>query len=349
MSQNAENNDVAHKDAQSSGWKKYVPQRVNSLSRRSLLLTAGCIVAADVVAMMPQFARAGILGDEAAATVSRRKQLEKWERDIRENIDGTYLKVEEFTIQGRNKDDNSEDDLELIGRISITSRGRQDSAGTARALSALWEYGHPEFITLEPSDNEAAMTIPAPQGISEAEWGTILGVSVPRYAVDTLSIEKDKDKDSNILNVNVSLTKGAWNKIKENLRTLQNAQFSQGMRVQYTVQRNKLQVPSGATADISIQVLGAERLNLITMALQDAMETQEFNNLKSFTARWMDDTSGKSSSRKSGEKDSLIIVIDGNPEDLVDVAQTYMREQRVTLEGLKEMHIRVKETIFRGL
>ena len=85
------------------------------------------------------------------------------------------------------------------------------------------------------------------------------------------------------------------------------------------------------------------------MALQDAMETQEFNNLKSFTARWMDDTSGKSSSRKSGEKDSLIIVIDGNPEDLVDVAQTYMREQRVTLEGLKEMHIRVKETIFRGL
>lgn len=76
MSQNAENNDVAHKDAQSSGWKKYVPQRVNSLSRRSLLLTAGCIVAADVVAMMPQFARAGILGDEAAATVSRRKQLE---------------------------------------------------------------------------------------------------------------------------------------------------------------------------------------------------------------------------------------------------------------------------------
>ena len=49
MSQNAENNDVAHKDAQSSGWKKYVPQRVNSLSRRSLLLTAGCIVAADVL------------------------------------------------------------------------------------------------------------------------------------------------------------------------------------------------------------------------------------------------------------------------------------------------------------
>ena len=347
MSQNAENNDVAHKDAHSSGWKKYVPQRVNSLSRRSLLLTAGCIVAADVVAMMPQFARAGILGDEAAATVSRRKQLEKWERDIRENIDGTYLKVEEFTIQGRNKDDNSEDDLELIGRISITSRGRQDSAGTARALSALWEYGHPESITLEPSDNEAAMTIPSPQGISEAEWGTILGVSVPRYAVDTLSIQKDND--SNTLDVDASLTKGAWNKIKENLRTLQNAQFSQGMRVQYTVQRNKLQVPSGATADISIQVLGAERLNLITMALQDAMETQEFNNLKSFTARWMDDTSGKSSSRKSGEKDSLIIVIDGNPEDLVDVAQTYMREQRVTLEGLKEMHIRVKETIFRGL
>ena len=76
MSQNAENNDVAHKDAQSSGWKKYVPQRVNSLSKRSLLLTAGCIVAADVVAMMPQFARAGILGDEAAATVSRRKQLD---------------------------------------------------------------------------------------------------------------------------------------------------------------------------------------------------------------------------------------------------------------------------------
>ena len=150
MSQNAENNDVAHKDAQSSGWKKYVPQRVNSLSRRSLLLTAGCIVAADVVAMMPQFARAGILGDEAAATVSRRKQLEKWERDIRENIDGTYLKVEEFTIQGRNKDDNSEDDLELIGRISITSRGRQDSAGTARALSALWEYGHPESLLLNP-------------------------------------------------------------------------------------------------------------------------------------------------------------------------------------------------------
>ena len=158
-----------------------------------------------------------------------------------------------------------------------------------------------------------------------------------------------KDNDSNTLDVDANLTKGAWNKIKENLRTLQNAQFSQGMRVQYTVQRNKLQVPSGATADISIQVLGAERLNLITMALQDAMETQEFNNLKSFTARWMDDTSGKSSSRKSGEKDSLIIVIDGNPEDLVDVAQTYMREQRVTLEGLKEMHIRVKETIFRGL
>ena len=193
----------------------------------------------------------------------------------------------------------------------------------------------------------AAMTIPAPQGISEAEWGTILGVSVPRYAVDALSIQKDND--SNTLDVDASLTKGAWNKIKENLRTLQNAQFSQGMRVQYTVQRNKLQVPSGATADISIQVLGAERLNLITMALQDAMETQEFNNLKSFTARWIDDTSGKSSSRKSGEKDSLIIVIDGNPEDLVDVAQTYMREQRVTLEGLKEMHIRVKETIFRGL
>ena len=59
-----------------------------------------------------------------------------------------------------------------------------------------------------------------------------------------------------------------------------------GMRVHYTVQRNKLQVPLLVLLRIFQFRFGcraAESDNQV--ALQDAKETQEFNNLKSFTAR----------------------------------------------------------------
>ena len=62
--------------------------------RRSLLLTGGVIVAGGLLAGAPRIAATGVLGEDAAVTVSNEKLLIRRERLIRENVDTRYLTIE---------------------------------------------------------------------------------------------------------------------------------------------------------------------------------------------------------------------------------------------------------------
>ena len=59
-----------------------------------LCLTGGVILSGGLIATAPRIAATGLLGEDAAVTVSVEKLLARRERRVRENIDTRYLRIE---------------------------------------------------------------------------------------------------------------------------------------------------------------------------------------------------------------------------------------------------------------
>lgn len=108
--------------------------------RRSLLLTGGVILAGGLIATAPRIAATGLLGEDAAVTVSVEKLLARRERRVRENIDTRYLRIESLERINVGKG-NEEQNLRLVGSLALTEAAQADLPAAAEALAQLSVYG----------------------------------------------------------------------------------------------------------------------------------------------------------------------------------------------------------------
>ncbi len=272
--------------------------------RRSLLLTGGVIAAAGVLAAMPQIAATGVLGEDAAVVVSNEKLLARRERMVRENIDTRYLKIESlgriYVGKGR-----SEQDLRLVGSISLTEAAQADLAAAATALTNLSVYGslHRLSVTYGGADpvndpqNVANTATDAPVSplrvndsatLKEEQW---LKVLTANAALGTNASYAQVGLLADELRLNAVVIDENYESLMKRFRALaeldlKNEQVQQiHLNIQLAPEK-VLTLPSGAQSKISVSVAESLRVATVADVLSKAATRKELNTLASFSLVW---------------------------------------------------------------
>ena len=272
--------------------------------RRSLLLTGGVVAAAGVLAVMPQIAATGVLGEDAAVVVSNEKLLARRERLVRENIDTRYLKIESlgriYVGKGR-----SEQDLRLVGSFSLTEAAQADLAAAATALTNLSVYGslHRLSVTYGGVDsandpqNVANTATDAPvsplrvndsASLKEEQWLKVLTANAAlgtnaSYAQVGLLVDE--------LRLNAVVIDENYESLLKRFRSLaeldlKNEQVQQiHLNIQLAPEK-ALSLPSGAQSKISVSVAESSRVATVADVLSKAATRKELNTLASFSLVW---------------------------------------------------------------
>ena len=272
--------------------------------RRSLLLTGGVVVAAGVLAVMPQIAATGVLGEDAAAVVSNEKLLARRERMVRENIDTRYLKIESlgriYVGKGR-----SEQDLRLVGSFSLTEAAQADLVAAATALTNLSVYGslHRLSVTyggVDPANdpqnvaNTATDALVSPLRVNdsatlkEEQWLKVLAANA---ALGTNASYAQVGLLADELRLNAVVIDENYDSLMKRFRALaeldlKNERVQQiHLNIQLAPEK-AMSLPSGAQSKISVSVAESSHVATVADVLSKAATRKELNTLASFSLVW---------------------------------------------------------------
>ncbi|WP_303221018.1 hypothetical protein [Rothia sp. (in: high G+C Gram-positive bacteria)] len=258
------------------------------MSRRSLLLGVGCAAAAGFVTFLPAIASTGMLGEEAAATVSNGRRLAKWERDIREHINTEYLVLEEISriYSGESRDEDSQ---RLVARIGLTDAGRANISATAAALAALGEYGRPQRVSIVQNEKIPVIDVYRFASIVENEWVKILHAAQSFSGKSTDALEATTSSEEGVV-VTARITTGPWADGIARFRDLKTVKLPEQITARYRLNLKDTPLPSGTTAEVRVDVVGTEHVSAVAGALEAAAKRGDFRTLTTFSLVWLGDT-----------------------------------------------------------
>lgn len=271
------------------------PQPKESLlSRRSLMLTGGCLASGAFVAFLPRISALGVLGEDAAMTVSTSKRFDKWERDIRANINTEYLTVD--NVERVQSDSNNEDTMRLIVYLSLTEAGIKDNAAAAAALASLGEYGRPNRLNITQGDETPAIDVYRSSVFQEANWLNTLQAA-QAYNDAALDGLEATITDSELVII-PKISTGTWEEAVEHYSSLYSVQLPKDTVGRYRLNLKETALPSGANASIRVDIARGQNSHEAVKALEEIAKSPKFSPLTVFTLTWLGE--------KAEQKDRVI-------------------------------------------
>lgn len=255
-----------------------------SINRRSLMLTGGCVAAGAFIGLLPRISAVGFLGDDAAATVSPKKRLAKWERDMRVNLDTDYLNINSFETVLSNEN-SGEESLRLVGTISLTPMGLKDLPAAAQALADVGEYGRPLRITIVQDEKTPVIEVYRFATLTKEDWlGTLNSArAFADYSVDAL----ETTKTGEAVVVTARLTSGTWSTVLARYRQLRQVVLPEAVKGRYRVNLKNVNVPSQAVTEVRIDHVGKQQIMGIADALEAAATSTPFVTLTGMQFIWL--------------------------------------------------------------
>lgn len=336
--------------------------------RRSLLLTGGVILAGGLIATAPRIAATGLLGEDAAATVSVEKLLARRERRVREKIDTRYLRIESLGRINVGKE-KKEQNLRLVGSLALTEAAQADLPAAAEALAQLSVYGSIQRLSVtyggvdpfnDPQGHgQRADTPVAPLRVNDSatldreQWLKLLNASA---ALGTNADYTQGVALADELRLAAVIEEGEYADVARRFRALGHLGASEDrvkqVRLYARIALSKaVRVPSGAETKIAVSVAEAARVAVVADALDKAVTPADLSLLTSFTLTW----NARQEYPADGRDDALKLGFkapsskdEQAKEKLKEAMRRYLKEQSGPLSAVSKREASMPGEVIKG-
>nr|WP_314870641.1 acetamidase [uncultured Rothia sp.] len=336
--------------------------------RRSLLLTGGVILAGGLIATAPRIAATGLLGEDAAVTVSVEKLLARRERRVRENIDTRYLRIESLERINVGKG-NEEQNLRLVGSLALTEAAQADLPAAAEALAQLSVYGSIQRLSVtyggvDPFNDpqgvgQRANTPVAPLRVNDSatldreQWLKLLNASA---ALGTNADYTQGIAMADELRLTAVIEEGEYADVVRRFRALGSLGTSEERvkQIQLYAQiaiSKAVKVPSGAETKIAVSVAEPARVAVAADALDRAVTPAELNTLATFALTW----NARQEYPAAGRDDALKLGFkspsskdEQAKEKLKEAIRRYLQEESGPLNAVSKREANVPGEVITG-
>lgn len=336
--------------------------------RRSLLLTGGVILAGGLIATAPRIAATGLLGEDAAATVSVEKLLARRERRVREKIDTRYLRIESLGRINVGKE-RKEQNLRLVGSLALTEAAQADLPAAAEALTQLSVYGSIQRLSVtyggvdpfnDPQGSgQRADTPVAPLRVNDSatldreQWLKLLNASA---ALGTNADYTQGVALADELRLAAVIEEGEYVDVARRFRALGHLGASEDrvkqVRLYARIALSKaVRVPSGAETKIAVSVAEAARVVVAADALDKAVTPADLSLLTAFTLTW----NARQEYPTDGRNDALSLGFKAPSskdeqvrEKLKEAMRRYLKEQSGPLSAVSKREASMPGEVIKG-
>lgn len=336
--------------------------------RRSLLLTGGVILAGGLIATAPRIAATGLLGEDAAATVSVEKLLARRERRVREKIDTRYLRIESLGRINVGKE-RKEQNLRLVGSLALTEAAQADLPAAAEALTQLSVYGSIQRLSVtyggvdpfnDPQGSgQRADTPVAPLRVNDSatldreQWLKLLNASA---ALGTNADYTQGVALADELRLAAVIEEGEYADVARRFRALGHLGASEDrvkqVRLYARIALSKaVRVPSGAETKIAVSVAEAARVAVAADALDKAVTPADLSLLTAFTLTW----NARQEYPTDGRNDALSLGFkapsskdEQTREKLQEAMRRYLKEQSGPLSAVSKREASMPGEVIKG-
>lgn len=336
--------------------------------RRSLLLTGGVILAGGLIATAPRIAATGLLGEDAAATVSVEKLLARRERRVREKIDTRYLRIESLGRINVGKE-RKEQNLRLVGSLALTEAAQADLPAAAEALTQLSVYGSIQRLSVtyggvdpfnDPQGSgQRADTPVAPLRVNDSatldreQWLKLLNASA---ALGTNADYTQGVALADELRLAAVIEEGEYADVARRFRALGHLGASEDrvkqVRLYARIALSKaVRVPSGAETKIAVSVAEAARVAVAADALDKAVTPADLSLLTAFTLTW----NARQEYPTDGRNDALSLGFkapsskdEQTREKLKEAMRRYLKEQSGPLSAVSKREASMPGEVIKG-
>lgn len=336
--------------------------------RRSLLLTGGVILAGGLIATAPRIAATGLLGEDAAATVSVEKLLARRERRVREKIDTRYLRIESLGRINVGKE-KKEQNLRLVGSLALTEAAQADLPAAAEALTQLSVYGSIQRLSVtyggvdpfnDPQGSgQRADTPVAPLRVNDSatldreQWLKFLNASA---ALGTNADYTQGVALADELRLAAVIEEGEYADMARRFRTFGHLGASEEqvkqVRLYARIALSKaVRVPSGAETKIAVSVAEAARVAVAADALDKAVTPADLSLLTAFTLTW----NARQEYPTDGRNDALSLGFKAPSskdeqarEKLKEAMRRYLKDQSGPLSAVSKREASMPGEVIKG-
>lgn len=336
--------------------------------RRSLLLTGGVILAGGLIATAPRIAATGLLGEDAAATVSVEKLLARRERRVREKIDTRYLRIESLGRINVGKE-KKEQNLRLVGSLALTEAAQADLPAAAEALAQLSVYGSIQRLSVtyggvdpfnDPQGSGQRADTPVPPlrvndsaTLDREQWLKLLNASA---ALGTNADYTQGVALADELRLAAVIEEGEYADVARRFRALGHLGTSEDrvkqVRLYARIALSKVvRVPSGAETKIAVSVAEAARVAVAADALDKAVTPADLSLLTAFTLTW----NARQEYPTDGRSDALSLGFKAPSskdeqarEKLKEAMRRYLKEQSGPLSAVSKREASVPGEVIKG-
>lgn len=336
--------------------------------RRSLLLTGGVILAGGLIATAPRIAATGLLGEDAAATVSVEKLLARRERRVREKIDTRYLRIESLGRINVGKE-KKEQNLRLVGSLALTEAAQADLPAAAKALAQLSVYGTIQRLSVtyggvdpfnDPQGRGQRADTPVPPlrvndsaTLDREQWLKLLNASA---ALGTNADYTQGVALADELRLAAVIEEGEYADVARRFRALGHLGASEErvkqVRLYARIALSKVvRVPSGAETKIAVSVAEAARVAVAADALDKAVTPADLSLLTAFTLTW----NARQEYPTDGRSDALSLGFKAPSskdeqarEKLKEAMRRYLKEQSGPLSAVSKREASMPGEVIKG-
>lgn len=336
--------------------------------RRSLLLTGGVILAGGLIATAPRIAATGLLGEDAAATVSVEKLLARRERRVREKIDTRYLRIESLGRINVGKE-KKEQNLRLVGSLALTEAAQADLPAAAEALTQLSVYGSIQRLSVtyggidpfnDPQGSGQRADTPVPPlrvndsaTLDREQWLKLLNASA---ALGTNADYTQGVALADELRLAAVIEEGEYADVARRFRALGHLGTSEDrvkqVRLYARIALSKVvRVPSGAETKIAVSVAEAARVAVAADALDKAVTPADLSLLTAFTLTW----NARQEYPTDGRSDALSLGFKAPSskdeqarEKLKEAMRRYLKEQSGPLSAVSKREASMPGEVIKG-
>lgn len=336
--------------------------------RRSLLLTGGVILAGGLIATAPRIAATGLLGEDAAATVSVEKLLARRERRVLEKIDTRYLRIESLGRINVGKE-KKEQNLRLVGSLALTEAAQADLPAAAEALTQLSVYGSIQRLSVtyggvdpfnDPQGSGQRATTPVPPlrvndsaTLDREQWLKLLNASA---ALGTNADYTQGVALADELRLAAVIEEGEYADVARRFRALGHLGASEDrvkqVRLYARIALSKaVRVPSGAETKIAVSVAEAARVAVAADALDKAVTPADLSLLTAFALTW----NARQEYPTDGRSDALSLGFKAPSskdeqarEKLKEAMRRYLKEQSGPLSAVSKREASMPGEVIKG-
>lgn len=336
--------------------------------RRSLLLTGGVILAGGLIATAPRIAATGLLGEDAAATVSVEKLLARRERRVREKIDTRYLRIESLGRINVGKE-KKEQNLRLVGSLALTEAAQADLPAAAEALAQLSVYGSIQRLSVtyggidpfnDPQGSGQRADTPVPPlrvndsaTLDREQWLKLLNASA---ALGTNADYTQGVALADELRLAAVIEEGEYADVARRFRALGHLGTSEDrvkqVRLYARIALSKaVRVPSGAETKIAVSVAEAARVAVAADALDKAVTPADLSLLTAFALTW----NARQEYPTDGRSDALSLGFKAPSskdeqarEKLKEAMRRYLKEQSGPLSAVSKREASMPGEVIKG-